>query len=394
MLIIFGILLLLILAIMVWTMVCVHRSRMSARWQIIWLFGGLGLCLLLVGFEFLMLGLSPAGELVTMSEQMRRTSHWLTPLILPCLMVFPLHYLLFLSLLRPEGVSRQGWWTHGGIMAFVLLLWLALVAYGYCCVPPAQGWQAFMFDQWFNHMLFALVLGYTMLLIMRFHDYKSQVCNFYADKERTDFVKVRYVHIVFLCYAAVSYAILLVGIDHIRGVELFGVAICLSLWIGVLILAHCLLSLRGMSLPEMQDGVHVDEETIMHWERALNGPSVDDLDDAMSLSDVGARLELWAAGRSKEYLAPGITLAEVADRVKVHPKVLSTYLNHTLHTNFNNWINSYRLAEARYLLMTTELTVEEVAEECGFADRSALTRVFKQLEGMSPGAYRRKGHKK
>lgn len=367
---------------------------MPARREVVWLYGSLGLCLLLVGFEFLMLGLSPDGDLVTRGEQMRQTSHWLTPLILPCLVIFPLHYLLFLSLLRPEGVSKQGWLIHGGVLVLVLLLWLGLVAYGYWQTPPAHGWLAFLFDQWFNHMLFALVLGYTMLVIMRFHDYKTQVCNYYADKERTDYVMVRYVHIVYLCLAAVSYVILLVGIDHIRGVALYGVSICLALLTCVLVLAHCLLSLRGMHLPMVQENVHVDEETIVHWERALNGPKMDEPDDALSLNDVGARLEQWAAGHGKEYLTPGITLAEVSEQVKVHPKVLSTYLNHTLHTNFNSWINSYRLSEARYLLMTTEMTLDEVAEECGFADRSALTRVFKQQEGMSPGAYRRKGHKK
>lgn len=394
MLILFGILFLLSLTTMVWTMVRVRRGKMPARKQVMWLYGSLGLCLLLVGFEFLMLGLSPEGDLVTKGEQMRQTSHWLTPLILPCLVIFPLHYLLFLSLLRPDGVSRQGWLTHGGVLVVVLLLWLGLVAYGYWQTPPTQGWLAFLFDQWFNHSLFALVLVYTMLVIMRFHDYKTQVCNYYADKERTDYIYVRYVHIVFLVLAAISYVILLVGIDHIRGVEVCGVSICLGLLICVLVLAHCLLSLRGLYLPEVAEDVHLDEETIRHWERALSGLRVDEPDDALSLSDVSSRLEAWAAGRSKEYLTPGITLAEVAEQVKVHPKVLSTYLNHTLNTNFNTWINTYRLSEARYLLMTTEMTLDEVADECGFADRSALTRVFKQLEGLSPGAYRKKGHKK
>lgn len=379
---------------MVWAMVRVGHSRMPARRQIIGLFCVLGLCLLLVGFEFLMLGLSPDGDLVTKGEQMRETSYWLTPLILPCLMVYPLHYLLFLSLLRPEGVPTHSWWLHGGVTLFVLLLWLGLVGYGYWNVPPTTGWQAFLFDQWFNHTLFVLVLGYAMLVIMRFHDYKSQVCNYYADKEQTDYVYVRYVHIALLFVAAISYAILLVGIGHIRGVEMFGATICLLLCIIVVALAHCLLSLHGMYLADARDDVHLDTEMIAQWERTLSGPVTEDPEDILSLSDVGERLEHWAGDRHKGYLMPSITLADVADQVRVHPKVLSSYLNHTMNTNFNSWINNLRVSEARFLLMTTELTLEEVAGECGFADRSALTRAFKQVEGVSPGEFRKKGRKK
>jgi AraC-like DNA-binding protein len=51
-------------------------------------------------------------------------------------------------------------------------------------------------------------------------------------------------------------------------------------------------------------------------------------------------------------------------------------------------IKTLRVAEARRLLMGTDLTVRQIADELGFVDSNALIRAFKSIEGVTPGEYR------
>jgi AraC-like DNA-binding protein len=51
-------------------------------------------------------------------------------------------------------------------------------------------------------------------------------------------------------------------------------------------------------------------------------------------------------------------------------------------------ITKLRIDEAARLLRTTERSLAEIAGSAGFYDQSAMSRQFRQLTGLSPGAYR------
>jgi transcriptional regulator GlxA family with amidase domain len=48
-----------------------------------------------------------------------------------------------------------------------------------------------------------------------------------------------------------------------------------------------------------------------------------------------------------------------------------------------------RIARAQGLILTTDLSLAQIAIECGLADQSHLNRTFRRLVGESPGAWRR-----
>jgi PAS domain S-box-containing protein len=48
----------------------------------------------------------------------------------------------------------------------------------------------------------------------------------------------------------------------------------------------------------------------------------------------------------------------------------------------------FRVEHAIGLLATTELSLSDIAAQCGYYDQSALTRQFRRVVGVSPGAYR------
>ena len=106
--------------------------------------------------------------------------------------------------------------------------------------------------------------------------------------------------------------------------------------------------------------------------------------------NIDATLERWLTDASKPYLRQGLTVNDVANATSISPKLLSAYLNRTLQMNFNQWVNQYRLREVKLRLLSSDLSLDEIAYECGFGDRSVMSRVFKAAEGISPSEFRNK----
>ncbi|MNL70641.1 HTH-type transcriptional activator Btr [compost metagenome] len=55
----------------------------------------------------------------------------------------------------------------------------------------------------------------------------------------------------------------------------------------------------------------------------------------------------------------------------------------------NRFLTDCRLARAKLLLVSTGLTVAEIARQAGFAQSSYFIKVFREFEGMPPNQYRR-----
>jgi transcriptional regulator GlxA family with amidase domain len=71
------------------------------------------------------------------------------------------------------------------------------------------------------------------------------------------------------------------------------------------------------------------------------------------------------------------------------------YLNRLFHTGFglsaSTALEHLRAARAESLLTGTDLTVEAIAGQCGFADPSHFSHRFGAIHGMSPSGYRSAG---
>jgi len=54
------------------------------------------------------------------------------------------------------------------------------------------------------------------------------------------------------------------------------------------------------------------------------------------------------------------------------------------------WVRSRRLDEARLLLESTQLPVEQVAAHCGFGNAVTLRQIFAEAFGSTPSSYRKR----
>lgn len=88
------------------------------------------------------------------------------------------------------------------------------------------------------------------------------------------------------------------------------------------------------------------------------------------------------------WLEPELTLAELAHRLRTNTSLLSHVINTGCGQNFNDFVNSYRVAEAERKLRDPRLahySLVGIALESGFNSKSTFNRVFKKLAGRTPG---------
>lgn len=98
--------------------------------------------------------------------------------------------------------------------------------------------------------------------------------------------------------------------------------------------------------------------------------------------------------KEEAFLNPKLTLTELALRIGTNRTYLSNYINQSLHQTYFEYINSMRLKYATELLVTTNLTLEVIAERSGFNSLSTFRRCFVHTYNCSPSAYKKANFKR
>ena len=99
----------------------------------------------------------------------------------------------------------------------------------------------------------------------------------------------------------------------------------------------------------------------------------------------------------KIYLDPDLTLKKLSEKLFVHYNHLSQIVNDQLNQSFNDFVNNYRIAEAKFMLKDpeeSEKTILEIAYDVGFYSKSVFNTAFKKFTGLTPSQFRKENLKK
>lgn len=87
----------------------------------------------------------------------------------------------------------------------------------------------------------------------------------------------------------------------------------------------------------------------------------------------------------KLYLKPNISLKLVAGKLKIHQNQLSQILSTYLNTTWFDFINKYRIQEAKSLLTAEiDLSITDIAYKVGYNSKSTFYNAFKKEMGCTP----------
>lgn len=95
---------------------------------------------------------------------------------------------------------------------------------------------------------------------------------------------------------------------------------------------------------------------------------------------------------NKAYLDPDITLDKLAECLAIPARDLSMLINRHLGVNFYEFINKYRIDEAKRLLVADEhknTTITDIYFLVGFNSKSVFYTFFKKFENTTPSQYRK-----
>ena len=77
-----------------------------------------------------------------------------------------------------------------------------------------------------------------------------------------------------------------------------------------------------------------------------------------------------------------------ADKLCLTPKYLSTVIRQTSGKTAGEWIDEYVMLEAKALLKSTKMTIQQISDDLNFPSQSFFGKYFKRIEGVSPKVYR------
>ncbi len=91
----------------------------------------------------------------------------------------------------------------------------------------------------------------------------------------------------------------------------------------------------------------------------------------------------------RDLYSPELHIASIAQELHCSPQKLQSYFQAAYHTSIRRFIIEKRLDRARELLLSTEMSLSDIATAVGYANRNYLDRLFVQNLGLSAAAYRR-----
>lgn len=84
-----------------------------------------------------------------------------------------------------------------------------------------------------------------------------------------------------------------------------------------------------------------------------------------------------------------LSVEVLSAELSIHPFHLSRDFRKYFHCTFSEYLRKVRVEKALSLLPNENLSLTDIAFECGFADQSHFLRCFKEINQAKPSAYRK-----
>ncbi len=96
--------------------------------------------------------------------------------------------------------------------------------------------------------------------------------------------------------------------------------------------------------------------------------------------------------KQKPFLNPELSIDQIAKALELPKHHLSQAINSGLKQNFSEFLNTYRISEAKTLLQDSKqnhLTIAAIAFEAGFKSLSHFNSTFKKIVQTPPSTFRK-----
>lgn len=292
----------------------------------------------------------------------------------------PLLYLYVLSIIRPNFTLNAKHRLH--LLPLVIYFVFLFVAY-YCQdhVVKRQVIGLYLFDlNWQFVTMDTLIKSsrfvYLILSIYLINKYREQLKDSRSNIENID---LTWLKILVIGFALVTLVGVVLSLSKV--VNLFyPVEVSLQIFLGLttyyadLILVCFLLFFSAVNISSV---AKVKDQTTNFY------------DDYEADAEYVDRIVKFMDAE-KPYLKSNITLDTLSEMLDVPARELTALLNGHFKMNYYEFINNYRIKEAKEILkMHKDQTISDVYLAVGFNSKSVFNTFFKKNTGMTPSEYRK-----
>lgn len=139
-------------------------------------------------------------------------------------------------------------------------------------------------------------------------------------------------------------------------------------------------------------------EAVVIWRHRRGGrPAVNEIDKEPQPQAPGEKEMLLyrqlceTMEKEELYKRQGLSLADVASRMRTNTKYISSCISAGAGCSFVEFVNGYRIRKAKELLLSHPgMRINEISEAVGYANESSFYRNFKNVEGCTPQQWQEK----
>lgn len=224
---------------------------------------------------------------------------------------------------------------------------------------------------WFSTVIYIMLLvRYVLLFNREYKRYETQMDHFFSDDASHHLLWVKHSFYASLCVGVLALLYVLLPYDEVGMVFMLIVIVFYSTF-GVRFINYVL------HFRSIETAITTEEEAIEREALKVDPEMMRRIDALMA--------------EEKLFRKNDLSVSDLAERLGERQRAVSAVISASRKVNFKTYINEYRVAEAKRLLdedKNNRRTIDAIAGEAGFANRSSFYRVFKKIEGVSPTDYR------
>lgn len=349
-------------------------------------------------------------------------------LILPVILLFiPVFYLYMLSITNPGLKFSRIHLVHFAPAALVTLLntpylyathteKLDFITYGYNMVSGGNLFSYLLVVYMFGILvLFSLqLIWYSVKSVKLYRKHKVYIANRYSYTENINLDWIRVLIVCFLVFFIFNDILFLIGFRQHFITQVFynSAMLITTLYVGYRGLLQVELNEEpsiNSSAPAFGEVSFMDENNKERsLQNAISESNTSNYSDISSSSKTSKKYSGSALNehqkkvllekiqllmeKDKIFINDKLSLEDVAVKLDTNTKYISQIINEIHNKNFYNYINSFRVDEAKRLLASQEndkYSILGIAQSVGFVSKSTFNVAFKRYTGHTPTEYKK-----
>lgn len=239
------------------------------------------------------------------------------------------------------------------------------------------------FDSLFyNISLHLQILCYLAITLTTLRKYRIELKQFYSSVEKINLSWLLYILVGFILMWLMDLATFTLSVTHLAGRIVINILAFISLSINFIFATFIVY--KGLRQPALFSGI---EEKAKYAKSRLTRDQ----------SERHIKKLVQYMNTEKPYLMPSLSINDLAAELSIPSRYISQGINDSLNQNFFDFVNGYRIEEAKRIFMKPagrKKTILEVLYEVGFNSKSVFNTAFKKHTGMTPSQFKKQYHSK